>query len=443
MFQTLKHARQAKADLDHEIAKLKAEGRAIVAAPPETRTRAQSDRLDAIDAALVVQANKDVEVTAEIARLERQADGERAQGTLVQDQNRPAAGRRYVELFGAQALSNDGWQSPNEFLAVLHQGLHDTRLRAAATGSVGADGGVAVPTEYFAMWMDASLESEIVRPRAQPWPMTSNTRHVPGWDASSSSSSLYGGFTANWIAQGQEFTEETPKMRAVLLTARKLGLLTQVSNELLADGLGYDSQLSAAIIKALGWFLDRAFLSGNGAGQPLGAINSPVTIVVSKESGQVAATIVYENLVKMFARMHPASIGNSVWVINSTAIPQLLQLSVRFQNAAANDFVGGSHIPVLTESNGQFKILTRPVIFTEKVPALGTQGDVGLYDFSQYAVGMRKEMSLDKSRHPGFTRDTTYYRGIVRGDGQPTWSSVYTPENGDTLSPFVVLETRS
>ena len=157
---------------------------------------------------------------------------------------------------------------------------------------------------------------------------------------------------------------------------------------------------------------------------------------MSKEGSQTAATVNYTNLTKMFARMHPASMPNSVWVANPTTIPQLLALTVVVSS-------GGSHIPVLTESNGQFRILTRPVIFTEKVPVLGTKGDIGLYDFSGYVVGLRQDFSIDKSAHVGFTRDTTYYRGLLRADGQPKLASAITPKHGDSLSPFVVLETRA
>ena len=96
----------------------------------------------------------------------------------------------------------------------------------------------------------------------------------------------------------------------------------------------------------------------------------------------------------------------------------------------------------MTEHNGQFTILTRPVIFSEKMKALGALGDIAICDFSQYCVGLRREASLDKSQHVGFTSDSTTYRLIIRVDGQPTLSSPITPLNGSTLSPFVVLEAR-
>ena len=42
--------------------------------------------------------------------------------------------------------------------------------------------------------------------------------------------------------------------------------------------MSFEEQLGQAITKALGWFLDTAFLTGNGASAPAGVINSPATI---------------------------------------------------------------------------------------------------------------------------------------------------------------------
>jgi hypothetical protein len=52
-------------------------------------------------------------------------------------------------------------------------------------------------------------------------------------------------------------------------------------------------------------------------------------------------------------------------------------------------------------------------------------------------------MSLDRSAQAGFTRDTTYFRAILRGDGQGKWSSAYTPKSGSSLSWCVTLAQRA
>ena len=79
----------------------------------------------------------------------------------------------------------------------------------------------------------------------------------------------------------------------------------------------------------------------------------------------------------------------------------------------------GSHIPVLSESDGTFKMLTRPCIFTEKTEPLGTKGDLMLCDFSQYVIGLRAGMRFDVSQHAFFSTDEFSARLIERHDVQP------------------------
>lgn len=444
-FPSIKHAIQAEADNKAEWAKLRAAtGKLHDNNPLETRS-------DVVKAQ-IVEANKEmsrleaelVDITQAVADFRRQADVERGYASPQSTGLSAPVGRTWRQMFGAQSLHAGGFKDRNEFLAVLHQGLADPRmvfqpgsgLQAIATGGVPSDGGFSVPTQYVAEWLDASLEDEIVRPLATVWPMTSSSRKVPGVDGSNHTSTLFGGFAGGWYAEAAEMTAENIKLRLIELVTRKLGILSEVSNELLRDGLGYDAQLSKSIIAAIGWYLDYGFLNGNGTNQPLGVINANCTITITKETGQAAATINYQNLVKMFARMPAHLVKDAVWVANSACIPQLAVLSLPIGT-------GGSAIPVMSESSGEFTILTRPVKFTEKIPTLGTKGDIIFANFSQYAVGLRQDMTLDKSMHVGFTRDTSHYRGILRGDGQPMWDKAVTPKNGATQSPYVVLETRS
>ena len=162
-------------------------------------------------------------------------------------------------------------------------------------------------------------------------------------------------------------------------------------------------------------------MNGTGAGQPRGVLVDPALIVISKESGQAPSTVLYDNLKKMLARMHPGSIKNAVWVASSTTIPELLSL-VQVVGTA------GSTIPVMRESDGGFQILTRPVLFT---------------DFSQYVIGLRADATLDRSAHVGFTSDVMTWRAIVRVDAMGSWSQAYVPKNGSSLSWCVTLAART
>jgi len=351
-------------------------------------------------------------------------------------------GRDYRSMFGLDkgtVLDRGGFKNFNEFLTVISSGRYDGRLgqvRAAMGGTVPSEGGFSVPEEFAAWLLDASLESEIVRPRATLWPMKSDTLKVAGWDAATHTSSLFGGLTATWLAELGTSTEVFAKMRQIQLNAKKLACFTAASNELVADGVDYDRQIQEALIKTIGWYLDYAFIQGTGAGQPLGIINDPALVTVSKEIGQRAATLNYENAIKIYARLAPQCMAKAVWIASQTTIPQMLTMSIAIGT-------GGSVVPAMKEANGQFSLLGKPVLFTEKVPALGSLGDLLLCDLSCYTIGLRKEVSLDKSIHVGWSTDQSSYRAIVRADGQGSWDKAITPKAGDTLSWCVALAART
>ena len=83
----------------------------------------------------------------------------------------------------------------------------------------------------------------------------------------------------------------------------------------------------------------------------------------------------------------------------------------------------------------------RPEWMSDKAKAVW---DIILADFSQYAIGLRKEMRLESSIHARFSTDQTSWRMIVRIDGQPLWDEVLTLEDGtNTVSPFVTLAART
>jgi HK97 family phage major capsid protein len=70
-------------------------------------------------------------------------------------------------------------------------------------------------------------------------------------------------------------------------------------------------------------------------------------------------------------------------------------------------------------------------------------GDLMLADFSQYVLGIRREVTVERSNAPGWTEDASDWRAIIRFDGQGKWNAPFTPAKGaDSLSPFVTLAAR-
>ncbi|MGH8643986.1 MAG: phage major capsid protein, partial [Gammaproteobacteria bacterium] len=348
----------------------------------------------------------------------------------------PGPKNSFANVFrGKVHLSNDGFASIEDYFKTLHSGMFDPKLNAAIMREgVGGEGGFLVPSEYGAWLMDGSLENEIVRPRARVEPMTSNEKLVAGFNAQDHTGGSIYGFSGQWIAEGGSISIQQGKLRSITLQARKLATIAEASNELIADGQSFENLLGNAMMSALSWSLDDAFLTGNGSGKPRGVLGDPALIVVAKESGQAADTIVYANVAKMYARMHPALRSEAVWVVAHDTIPQLATMTY----SGVDQF-----IPVLKEEKQAYTLMGRPVLQTEKTPVLGDQGDIIFVNFSQYVIGMRAELGIDKSGHLGFQTDTSHYRLIARVDGTGTWSQAVQPKTGATLSWCVTLAERA
>lgn len=303
-------------------------------------------------------------------------------------------------------------------------------------------GGFLVPEVLRAELLRVALETAVVRSRARVIPMDSTTVPFPTIDATSHASTVFGGVSATWTEEGGTLAETEAKFGRILLRAAKLASRCDVPNELLSDSIiSFAAFIDSILPAAIAYFEDVAFLGGSGVGQPLGVMNSPALVSVAKETGQVADTIVWENIIKMYARMLPSSLGSAVWVANIDTFPQLAQMSLAVGT-------GGSAIWLNNGVQGPpMTILGRPMIFTEKMETLGGGGsgkDIALLDFNYYLIGDRMQMRAESSMHAQFTTDQTVFRIIERIDGRGWLQSALTPRKGtNTLSPFVTLDERA
>ncbi len=315
-----------------------------------------------------------------------------------------------------------------------------TRMRNAFSESVPSEGGFLVPERLRSELLRVALESSVVRSRARVVPMDSLRVPFPAVDSTSNASSVFGGIIGYWTEEAAALTASQAAFSRVVLEAKKLTAYTEVSNEIISDSaISFQAFIDEIFPEALAWYEDEAFLNGTGVGEPLGVLHgdNAASISVTKQAGQASTTIVWENIVRMYARMLPASLARAVWVANSDTFPELATMALSVGTGGAAIWINnGVPGPPMT-------ILGRPLVFTEKAATLGTVGDINLIDFGFYLIGDRQVMSAKSSEHHKFQNDQTAFRIIERVDGRPWLASAITPKNGSTLSPYVKLATRS
>ncbi|MDD4994774.1 MAG: phage major capsid protein [Candidatus Pacebacteria bacterium] len=304
-----------------------------------------------------------------------------------------------------------------------------------------SQGGYLVPVEFSKNLLEKSLEDSIVRPRATVIPMASNRIEIPADVDEDHSSNYFGGITIYRPAEKGQKTASNPTVSKVALTLHKLVGLVHVTDELMEDSVAaLDAWLTRKFTQAISFVEDDDFLSGDGSGKALGAFNAanPSIVTVTAVSGQGANTIIAENIIGMWARMYSAGKKRAVWVANPETFPQLATMSLA---------VGTGGVPIWMPAGGLAAapyetLMGRPLLYSEKMQALGTAGDIGLADFSQYIIGQKGGVQVASSIHLKFDYDETSFRFVLRYDGQPTWKKYLTPKRGSaTLSPFIVLNS--
>lgn len=315
------------------------------------------------------------------------------------------------------------------------------KIQNAFSSNVPSDGGFLIPETLRSELLRVPMEQSLVRSRARVVPMETLMVPYPMVDSTSNATSVHGGILGYWTEEGGTLTDSSPSFGRIELTAKKLTLYSEIPNELFQDSLATLQQfMNESYPEALAWFEDIAFIEGNGAGQPTGFLNASAAVSVAKESGQAAATILWENIVKAYSRMLPSSLSRAVWVMHIDTFPELATMALSVGTGGSAVWIGngdGAGAPPMT-------ILGRPVIFTEKVSTVGTAGDVNFVDFGYYLIGDRQAMQMSTSSDYKFGNDKTAMRVIERVDGTPWLKSAITPRKGsNTLSPFVKVATRA
>lgn len=357
---------------------------------------------------------------------------------------------RYVE--GRAINPKKEFRTLGELLTAVakadtRQGV-DSRLAEmrAATGlgeATPSDGGWLVQSDFAVDLMTRTYQTGQILsriPRIPVGPNSNGLNLIMINETSRANGSRWGGVSVSRQQEGGSPNAGKPKFRNMELKLKKLFGLCYATDELLQDAVALEAVINRAFPDEMSFTMEDEILNGNGAGQMLGIMSGPALISVAKETGQTAATVLKENIDKMWSRMHAPSRRNAVWLINQDVEPQLDSMQI---------VIGTGGVPVYLPPGGISdtpfaRLKGREVIPVEQCQTLGTVGDIVLVDLSQYTMIDKGGIQAASSMHVRFINDEMTYRFIARNDGQPSWNAALTPKNGsNTLSPYVALATRS
>jgi HK97 family phage major capsid protein len=345
---------------------------------------------------------------------------------------------RALGLANDDELSNRDAKSLGDFFLQVVSRRYDVLANKYAVKALseqnGESLGIAVPTEYASQIMEVeSDEPEIVYPRAAVIPMARQQYDVPTLQQTVTPTSdgelaTHAGVIARWTEESGTIDDSDLKGERISLVARKLAVATIASRELDADAM---TSLSALLLRIFGTAIkdtrDWAFLRGNGVGKPLGALVGPSAVGVARAN---ASEFAAADALNMLARFR-GNRSRAVWVMEHSVSPKLGAMTLSGTTLV-------SFLPDLRGAPGM-QLLGIPVLFTEKLPELGTARDVALCDFGHYLVGDRQGIAISFSEHYRFMNDDNVWKALIRTDGQ-SWLKAPIPKpGGTTRSPFVYL----
>lgn len=305
--------------------------------------------------------------------------------------------------------------------------------KAAMNEASGPQGGYLVPPQLSLKLLRALAEKSFIYPRATKVEMTSRTIDCPTVNSSSTAtagtSPFFGGMAFSWTPEANSLTQTEPLFGTTKLTAWDLVGYSKVSNQFLSDaGPEAEDFLVDIFARAAAWQAEYAFLRGNGAGSlmPLGMLNAKARIFVDRGAGnQITAT----DIAAMEAKLMPEAWQGAIWACSPSARAQLAKMSTWQLNAG-----------FVREGGAVGWLDNLPLYMTDKLPALGTAGDLMLFDPSLYVIGVRQEVVVDASPHVLFQTNQTMFRVWIRCDGTPWIDSTVTLADGQTASSIVALK---
>lgn len=321
--------------------------------------------------------------------------------------------------------------------------LKELRAATGANEAVGSDGGTLIQSDHAEDLFTVAKDAGKLANLCKVIPVKSNSTSLNQVDETSLAiGSQFGGVRAYWRKEAGSVTATKPKFREQTVQLEAMEAVFYATEEQLEDAPQLETFANMAFGQAMGYQLDDAIVAGDGAGKPLGILNAPCTIVVAKESGQAADSLLYANLDNMVDRLLVGSEDKAVLFIHPSLRQKLR--NVYTTPGSLTDFMpfllmgGGKAGQLRDPINGY------PIERIQQCKAPGDKGDIILADLSKYYLFRKGGIKASQSMHVAFLTSEKVFKWTIRVNGQPSLPSAITDANGSvTRSPFVTLAERA
>ena len=268
--------------------------------------------------------------------------------------------------------------------------------------SIGQDteGGFTVPDEFERKLVQALEGNNIFRSMATVIRTSSGTRKIPIAQDNGE---------ASWIDEGEEIPESDTTFSQTMLSAYKLGTMIKISNELLNDS-AFD--LATYIAQRFGVRMgnaeERAFITGDGVGKPLGLLDDACAQV-----GVTAAAVdkvTFDEIFKLYYSLRAPYRKKAQFLCNESMVLQLMTLKDN----------NGNYIwkPGLDIGKPD-TLLNRPLRTSSFMPGLAAGNKAMTFgDYSYYWIADRQNRTFRRLNELYARTDQVGFMTTQRVDGK-------------------------
>lgn len=310
--------------------------------------------------------------------------------------------------------------------------------------TINAQGGFLVPDEFSDVLISLREEYGVARRNCKIEPMTSDTKRIPKRSAT---------LSASFVGEATAGTETTQNFQQVNLVAKKLMVLTTISNELNEDSLiNLGDSVAGEIAYAFALKEDECVFLGDGTStfggidgviQALFNVTSNESVFTASSSETTAGDLLLPSFNKTMAKLPAyADTPNAKWYMHKSVYAAAAE---RLMYGA-----GGNAIRDIYDGAGRAQFMGYPVEFVQVMPTSSTLngnstaatdnvrcaalfGDLSLA--SCFGDRRSNTISFSDSALNAFEQDEIVVRGTERFD-----FNCHAPGTSSEAGPIVCLK---
>ena len=273
------------------------------------------------------------------------------------------------------------------------------------------DSNVPLPTSFVGQLYRYLIDTSTIR-KANPTVFSTSS----GENMVVPRATAYG--TAKWTAEAGAISASDPTLSSVTLGAYKVGVLIQISNELLVDeGFDVAGFIASQAGMLIGVAVDTAYVSGTGTTQPSGFLGSASTgVQAATGTGSLVglptsgASIGADVLIDLYHSVIPQYRANASWLMND----QVVRLIRRLKDTT-NQYLWQ---PALVAGQPD-TLLGRPVYPDPNMPLItaASKSPIAFGDFRSYFIRDVTPLRFERSNDYAFGTDLVSFRALYRTDG--------------------------